>query len=98
MAKARLDIHQHVTDTIIAQIEAGMLPWRKPWTGGAEGACLPVRHNGEGYRGINVLMLWAVASERGYSSERWMTFNGSVANFLMIEDGCSMDTLILREP
>ena len=75
MAKARLDIHQHVTDTIIAQIEAGTPPWRKPWTGGAGGACLPVRHNGEGYRGINVLMLWAVASERGYSSERWMTFN-----------------------
>ncbi|SFL55047.1 Antirestriction protein ArdC [Loktanella salsilacus] len=75
MAKARLDIHQHVTDTIIAQIEAGTPPWRKPWTGGTVGACLPVRHNGEGYRGINVLMLWAAASERGYSSERWMTFN-----------------------
>jgi antirestriction protein ArdC len=75
MAKERLDIHQHVTDTIIAQIEAGTPPWRKPWTGGAVGACLPVRHNGEAYRGINVLMLWAVASERGYASERWMTFN-----------------------
>ncbi|PIL17854.1 hypothetical protein P775_22765 [Puniceibacterium antarcticum] len=38
MAKARLDIHQHVTDTIIAQIEAGIPPWRKPWTGGAGAA------------------------------------------------------------
>ncbi len=75
MAKERLDIHQHVTDTIIAQIEAGTPPWRKPWTGSTVGACLPVRHNGEGYRGINVLMLWSVASERGYVSERWMTFN-----------------------
>ena len=74
MAKARFDIHQHVTDTIIAQIEAGTPPWRQPWTGGTGGACLPVRHNGEAYRGINVLMLWATAAERGFTSERWMTF------------------------
>ena len=74
MAKARFDIHQHVTDTIIEQIEAGTPPWRQPWTGGKGGACLPVRHNGEAYRGINILMLWATAAQRGYNSERWMTF------------------------
>lgn len=71
---AKIDIHQTVTDTIIAQIEAGTPPWRKPWTGGNGAAVLPLRHNGEAYRGINILMLWATASERGYSSERWMTF------------------------
>lgn len=71
---AKLDIHQHVTDTIIAQIEAGTPPWRKPWTGGAGAAALPLRHNGEAYRGINILILWATADQRGYSSERWMTF------------------------
>ena len=71
----RLDIHQHVTDTIIAQIEAGTPPWRKPWTGGGAAAALPLRHNGEAYRGINILMLWATATERGFTSERWMTYN-----------------------
>ncbi len=70
----KIDIHQHVTDTIIAQIEAGTPPWRKPWTGGAGAACLPLRHNGDAYRGINILMLWTAADQRGYSSERWMTF------------------------
>lgn len=74
MAKTRFDIHQHVTDTIIAQIEAGTPPWRKPWTGSTGGACLPVRHNGEAYKGINILMLWATAHMRGLTSERWMTF------------------------
>lgn len=74
MTKERFDIHQHVTDTIIAQIEAGTAPWRQPWTGGIGGACLPIRHNGEAYRGINILMLWATAAERGFTSERWMTF------------------------
>ena len=36
---------------------------------------MPARFNGEAYRGINILMLWATAMSRGYSSARWMTFN-----------------------
>lgn len=74
MAKEHFDIKQHVTDTIIAQIEAGTPPWRKPWTGDASGACFPLRHNGEPYKGINILMLWATAMTLGYNSARWMTF------------------------
>lgn len=70
----KIDIHQHVTDTIIAQIEAGTPPWRKPWTGGGGTAALPLRHNGEPYRGVNILMLWASAEISGFTSERWMTF------------------------
>ena len=70
----KIDIYQHVTDTIIAQIEAGTPPWRRPWTGGAGAAALPLRHNGEAYRGINIVMLWASAEINGFSSERWMTF------------------------
>ena len=74
MAKARFDIKQHVTDTIIAQIEAGTPPWRKPWTGDVAGASFPLRHTGEKYQGVNVLMLWATAMMHGYQSARWMTF------------------------
>lgn len=74
MAKERFDIKQHVTDTIIEQIEAGTPPWRKPWTGDGGVASLPLRHNGEPYRGVNVLMLWATSMVRGYNSARWMTF------------------------
>lgn len=74
MAKERFDIKQHVTDTIIAQIEAGTPPWRKPWTGDMSGASFPLRHNGDSYQGINILMLWATAHMRGYNSARWMTF------------------------
>ncbi|WP_108816897.1 ArdC family protein [Loktanella sp. Alg231-35] len=71
---AKIDIKQHVTDTIIAQIEAGTPPWRKPWTGDQCGVSFPLRHNGEQYRGVNILMLWATASIRSYQSTRWMTF------------------------
>jgi antirestriction protein ArdC len=34
----------------------------------------PLRHNVEGYRGINVLMLWAWSLEKGFVAPIWMTF------------------------
>lgn len=74
MAKERLDIKQHVTNAIIEQIEAGTPPWRKHWTGDVASVSFPLRHNGEQYRGINILMLWATAMVKGYGSPRWMTF------------------------
>lgn len=71
---AKIDIKQHVTDTIISEMEKGTPPWRKPWTGDATGAALPLRHDGTAYRGVNILMLWATSHIRGYASARWMTY------------------------
>ena len=34
MTAEKFDVYSHVTNQIIAQIEAGTPPWRKPWTGG----------------------------------------------------------------
>lgn len=34
----------------------------------------PLRHNRQPYSGINILMLWASAMEKGYSVPIWMTF------------------------
>ena len=51
----RIDVQQAVTDRIIAAMEAGAPPWRKPWTGDAVGAGFPTRACGEAYRGINVM-------------------------------------------
>lgn len=74
MAQTTFDLHEHITNQIIEAIEAGCPPWRKPWTGSTKGASLPLRHNGEPYRGINILVLWSIASAKGYTSSRWMTF------------------------
>ena len=62
MTGQKFDIHATITAQIIEAIEAGCPPWRKPWTGGEAGACLPLRSNGEPYRGINVLVLWSIAA------------------------------------
>lgn len=70
------DIYQRVTDQIVAELEKGVCPWHKPWN--AEHAAgritRPLRANGIAYRGINVLMLWAAATERGYAAPLWLTY------------------------
>ena len=65
-------VYEQVTQTLLAQIEAGCVPWRKPWSGSA--VAMPRRVTGEAYRGINVVMLWAAAMEKGYASASWMTY------------------------
>jgi antirestriction protein ArdC len=70
------DIYQRVTAQIVAALEQGVRPWLKPWN--AEHAAgritRPLRGNGVPYQGINVLMLWGAAVERGYAAPIWMTF------------------------
>ena len=57
-------------------LEQGVRPWIKPWD--AEHAAgritRPLRHNGQPYSGINILMLWASAVEHGFAAPIWMTF------------------------
>ncbi len=73
---AHLDRTQResITDRVIKAMEAGCPPWRKPWTGCVNGASLPLRHNGEPYRGVNVILLWSAAERHGYTAARWLTF------------------------
>jgi len=70
------DVYTRITDKIIAELEKGERPWIKPWN--AEHAAgkitRPLRHNGLPYSGINVVMLWVEAEEKGYGAPIWMTF------------------------
>lgn len=69
----RKDVYQRVTDKIVEQLEAGTQPWHQPW--GAGGTPVrPLRHNGVPYRGINTVLLWMEAAERGFLSPYWMTY------------------------
>src|ERR1700736_1745895 len=72
----RADVYTRVTDRIVAELEQGVRPWLKPWN--AEHAAgritRPLRGNGFPYKGINVLMLWSAAMEKGYDAPIWMTY------------------------
>jgi len=73
---ARIDIYTRVTERIVADLEKGVRLWMKPWS--AEHAAgritRPLRHNGQPYRGINVLVLWIEAESKGYAAPIWLTF------------------------
>lgn len=73
------DIYQTITDKVIADLERGVRPWHRPWTGGNAPSSRPLRSNGILYQGINVLLLWIEASLKGYSSPTWMTFKQALA-------------------
>ena len=69
-------VFDRVTQKIIADLEQGVRPWQKPWSGdnAASHIVRPRRHNGEPYNGVNILLLWDAAIAGGYQNPTWMTF------------------------
>lgn len=76
----RADVYDRVTRTIVEELEKGVRPWHKPWNGNlaADRISRPLRSNGIPYRGINIIMLWCAAMERGFSAPMWMTYKQAV--------------------
>jgi antirestriction protein ArdC len=75
----RPDVYTRITDAILTHLEAGVRPWQRPWNAEHTGGKIirPLRACGTPYRGVNVLSLWLAATEKGYSSPYWFTFNVS---------------------
>jgi antirestriction protein ArdC len=72
----KLDVYSRVTNKIVADLERGNLTWFQPWQAGHQAGPVsrPLRAGGKAYRGVNVLMLWAAAMEKGYSCPLWLTY------------------------
>jgi antirestriction protein ArdC len=70
------DVYERITAKIVADLEQGVRPWHKPWNAEAMAGRItrPLRSNGVPYRGINIVMLWMEAMEKGYCAPVWMTF------------------------
>ena len=62
-------VYKIITDKIIAQLDAGVVPWRKPWntTAGAPANFISKKP----YTGINPMLLHSA----GYTCPHWVTFN-----------------------
>ncbi|MBL9071850.1 MAG: DUF1738 domain-containing protein [Sphingopyxis sp.] len=74
-AAPRLSLYDEVTARIVAELEAGRVPWVQPWDAASFAPGLPVNaDSGRGYSGINILILWGEAAARGFRSQRWLTF------------------------
>ncbi|MBP2310730.1 ArdC family protein [Azospirillum soli] len=80
-APARADVYTRVTNRILADLEKGVRPWMRPWSAGnAAGRIVrPLRACGQPYRGINTVLLWLTAVERGHASPFWLTYRQAQA-------------------
>ena len=97
--KTGKDLYQSVTDTVIAQLERGCVPWVQP-RGNVDISTplgLPSNaHTGRNYSGINILLLWGAAIETARRAQIWLTFKQALAlggNVRM----CAEEILLARE-
>lgn len=58
--KSRTDVYSIITDRIIAELEKGEIPWRKPWTDDIPSNLV----SGKPYRGVNALLLGSLGCKR----------------------------------
>lgn len=78
----RATLYDEITDKIIAELEAGRVPWVQPWGTEAAKAPLAMPRNAASarpYSGINVLILWGAVIERGFAGQSWLTFRQALA-------------------
>lgn len=80
-SKSNRDLYAEITSTITADLEAGTLPWVRPWgQGRAPALALPSNYaTGRTYSGINILLLWRAVIEHGFATHTWLTYKQAEA-------------------
>lgn len=70
------DIYERVTRQIIEALERGAEKYRMPWHVTDAECFAPVNvASRRPYRGVNVILLWALSDSLGYQSGEWGTYN-----------------------
>src|SRR5271157_426864 len=78
----RPSLYSEITDKIIAELEAGRVPWVQPWGTSASKAPIDMPKNAatqRRYSGVNVLILWGAVIERGFAGQSWLTFRQALS-------------------
>jgi antirestriction protein ArdC len=78
----RASLYDDITNKIIAELEAGRVPWVQPWGTAAAKAPLGLPKNaatGRTYSGINILLLWGAVIEHGFPAQSWLTFRQALS-------------------
>ena len=78
----RATLYDEITDKIIAELEAGRVPWVQPWGTAAAKAPLAMPKNASTnrqYSGVNILILWGAVIERGFAGQSWLTFRQALS-------------------
>ena len=96
----RTSLYQEITDKIIAELEAGRVPWVQPWGSAGINASLGLPQNaatGRKYSGINILILWGAVTERGFAGQGWLTFRQALALGAHIRRGEKGTTVVYAD-
>jgi antirestriction protein ArdC len=96
----RTSLYQEITDKIIAELEAGSVPWVQPWGTAAAKASLAMPRNAatqRRYSGINVLILWAAVIERGFAGQSWLTFRQALGLGINVRKGEKGTTVVYAD-
>ena len=85
----RRDHYQELTDKIIAALEAGTAPWRRPWDKtAAGGATAPANAaTGHRYRGINLFVLGMSPLAFASNDPRWCSYRQAAARGWQVRRG-----------
>lgn len=97
----RADLYQQVTDNIIATLENGAAPWRRPWRSAEKpvGSALPANAlTGRCYSGVNIPLVWLAAEERGFQSDRWLTYRQALEAGAQVRKGELCTLAVIFKP
>lgn len=96
----RENLYDRVTNRIIRELEGGRLPWAQPWrTDARQAPCAAIPTNattGARYNGINILLLWGAQDDKGYASNKWVTFKQALDLGGNVRKGEKSPTFIVK--
>lgn len=90
------EVAEEITDAFIAALQAGTVPWRKPWSGSG----LEPRnyYSNRPYRGINTLILGLASQMQGYESPCWTTYKAAEQRGAQVRKGEKSTKIIFWKP
>lgn len=96
----RASLYDDITGKIIAELEAGRVPWVQPWGTVAAKAPLAMPRNaatGRHYSGINVLILWGAVIQHGFPCQNWLTFRQALSRGANVRKGERGTTVVYAD-
>jgi len=89
----KTDVYQTVTNNILAAMENGIIPWKKPFK--TSFSPIPINFStGKVYRGINVFLLNLACLQYGYPKNAWLTFKQAKQMGGYVKKGQSSETIL----
>jgi antirestriction protein ArdC len=91
-------LYAEVSAKIIAELEAGAVPWLKCWKGTNTGLVPVNAISKRAYSGINVPILWFTAAEKRYEKHAWLTYQQAAAAGGQVRKGEKSTHIVFSKP